>query len=439
MTKKPRTKPILNKPDARSKTSAKIAPETTLKSPEKPQILAPESPAQIILLAVSGMSPAILTETVWALSEENPPVIPDTVRVLTTIKGREDIRRELFTPKPEFGGKTVWNAIREALKKRGLKVDGRLDFADTGDHIRVLTARDADGMSMELSDLRTRAENASAADFVLERVREITERPDTHLIASIAGGRKTMGALLYACMTLLGRETDRLTHVLINEPFEDPRLKPRFFFPAQPASKLTLIDPRQERPTIHSAGDARIELADVPFVAVRNLFNELVGKPGAFSRLVQRCSQRVGDIALRNLKLVVDRARPRVLVNKLELTLSNNEYLLLRYLAEHTHAGKPWKCAKGTSLREAARVEIAQLASTIKSRQLEAGWTFREIRDSDIKDITSADSDWISKKLSDLKKRLNSAGMDGELLSRCLPDRARFSLELSPEQISFLS
>ena len=30
--------------------------------------------AEIILLAVTGMSPAILTETVWALAQENPPV-----------------------------------------------------------------------------------------------------------------------------------------------------------------------------------------------------------------------------------------------------------------------------------------------------------------------------------------------------------------------------
>ena len=55
---------------------------------------------------------------------------------------------------------------------------------------------------------------------MLDQFRMVVEKADATLIASIAGGRKTMGALLYGCMTLLGRETDRLTHVLVHEPFE---------------------------------------------------------------------------------------------------------------------------------------------------------------------------------------------------------------------------
>src|SRR5438128_1364347 len=30
-----------------------------------------------------------------------------------------------------------------------------------------------------------------------------------------------------------------ITHVLVNEPFDDPRLSPRFFFPKQPVQQLT--------------------------------------------------------------------------------------------------------------------------------------------------------------------------------------------------------
>jgi len=32
-----------------------------------------------------------------------------------------------------------------------------------------------------------------------------------------------MGALLYAALSLLGRPQDRLTHVLVNEPFDNRR------------------------------------------------------------------------------------------------------------------------------------------------------------------------------------------------------------------------
>lgn len=31
---------------------------------------------ETILLAVTGLSPAVVTETVWTLAHENPPVIP---------------------------------------------------------------------------------------------------------------------------------------------------------------------------------------------------------------------------------------------------------------------------------------------------------------------------------------------------------------------------
>ena len=41
-----------------------------------------------ILLAVTGLSPQVVTETVWALAHEDPPWIPDAVQLLTTCAGR---------------------------------------------------------------------------------------------------------------------------------------------------------------------------------------------------------------------------------------------------------------------------------------------------------------------------------------------------------------
>jgi len=42
---------------------------------------------RVVLLVVTGMSPAVLTETVRALSREDPPVIPDRVIAITTSQG----------------------------------------------------------------------------------------------------------------------------------------------------------------------------------------------------------------------------------------------------------------------------------------------------------------------------------------------------------------
>ena len=165
------------------------------------------------------------------------------------------------------GTRTVWQELRRAVLGKAAEKDSRLNF----DAARLIEAPNPrTGKSDWLEDLRTPEENAATANFILAELRRWVETPDTRLVLSIAGGRKTMGALLYACISLLGRETDRLTHVLVNDPFDDPRLKPRFYFPQQPQQQLIAMDGRAV-----SAADAKIDLADLPFVPLRNLFEQI--------------------------------------------------------------------------------------------------------------------------------------------------------------------
>jgi CRISPR-associated protein (TIGR02584 family) len=116
-----------------------------------------------------------------------------------------------------------------ALQKQGCPIADRLRFGTTGDDILVFARSGPTGRSIELADIRTPADNHAAADFLLEKLRQFTENDDVRLVCSLAGGRKTMGALLYAGLSLIGRDTDRLTHVLVNEPFDDPRRQPSEF------------------------------------------------------------------------------------------------------------------------------------------------------------------------------------------------------------------
>ena len=196
------------------------------KSSSAPVVTPPGKP-QIVLLAVTGMTPAVLTETIWALAHENPPVIPDRVVAVTTSRGKRLMEQELFTP-ASGGGLDLWQSLREEILGNQNPHDHRLIL----DTIREITAPNPHtGRNQALEDFRTSDENAAMANFVLDQVRSLVETPNIQLITSIAGGRKTLGALLYACMSLLGRESDRLTHVLVNEPFDSFGLSPRFFFP----------------------------------------------------------------------------------------------------------------------------------------------------------------------------------------------------------------
>jgi len=102
-----------------------------------------------ILIAVTGVSPAILTETVWALAQEEPSWIPDQVVAITTRTGKVVIEKLLL----DGGG---WGQLRAVLAKKGAPVDGALAFGSS-DSIRVI----GDG-SRDFDDISTPEESGAA-------------------------------------------------------------------------------------------------------------------------------------------------------------------------------------------------------------------------------------------------------------------------------------
>lgn len=248
---------------------------------------------ETILFSVIGMTPAVLTETVWALSRRKPAIVPDRVVVLTTIEGRERIRNELLRA-------GQWDALRKALKVRS-----GLDFGDTGRHLVVFSHQ-----GRELPDIRTAEENLAAGDCIVEELRKFTSDPTKRVIASMAGGRKTMGALLYAAMTLVGRGNDLITHVLVHEQLE--RRRPPFYFP-----------------TTASEGKA-IELADIPFVPLSNRFRELGEQPGGFRALVAHYSKSLAQTG----PAVVQRTPRGIRVNDTTIDLSERLQVTFAFILD---------------------------------------------------------------------------------------------------------
>lgn len=378
---------------------------------------------ETILLAVTGMSPAVLTETVWALAHEEEPLIPHRVIAVTTIAGRQRIASELFAARAEFGGLCAWDALRAALQALGHDLAGKLRFGTTPDDLRVITAMTPDeARSTELTDLRTRRENEAAADFLLDQVRAITANPDTRLVASIAGGRKTMGALLYACMTLAGREEDRLTHVLVSEPYES---LPGFFFPTQPGPHLRSRHEDRD----HAATDAVIELADVPFVPIRNLFQRELGRAaGTFSNLVASCRSGIRQRAAEDLRLEILLHRPALRLNHQELRLTEREHHLLLCLANLAKHERPPIPSYGEALDALIR-HAQEWQALIVGGRLPKG-TASAAHFGDEQDLRRV--------LSDLRRKLKTLGPPGHILADSLPERGRFSLDVPGPLISIL-
>lgn len=378
------------------------------------------------LLAVTGMSPAILTETIWALAcDPEEPIIPTRVRVVTTTAGRQEVAK-LFLPSPTLNNQTPWDALRASLQNAGHDLTGKLLFGPTANDIPIITAPDPEThLTRELADIRSRSDNEAAADFLLEQVRAIVENPDVRLVASIAGGRKTMGALMYACMTLAARETDILTHVLVSEPFETLR---DFWFPRQPGLPLADRDK-----VAHDPAKATVELARVPFVPLRNLFvRDLRQKPGTFSRLVEACRQNIRTSAGESIRLELDTIRRQVSINGRVLDLTPREFIVMLFLAKRAKTGAP----AITSYKDATE-PLAQLRQELTEsvgRKNVFDWRHADELKSCFSDTASDDQE-IRRVVSDLRSKFQKHGGDGAQLAICLPERGRFSLTTAPSLI----
>lgn len=287
------------------------------------------------LIAVSGISPAILTETLWALAGESPAVVPDEVVVITTSRGEADIRRDLLGKMDSWNGSTVWESLRRDI----LELTGApAKSAALQLSIRVIDLPNPDtGVREPAEDLRDRTHNDEAADFILRTVSSFTESADSRVIASIAGGRKTMGALLYAAMTLVGRESDRVTHVLVSPPYETCR---GFFYPEQPVQKLEAFDPVTRATTPISAKAAIIELSDISFVPLRNGFAELNAQKLSFAGLVYRYSQELKSARNQRPEIRLDTKHSTIAIDDVPVRLTGRELLAATFLYLRAKEGK---------------------------------------------------------------------------------------------------
>ena len=286
----------------------------------------PEIHMKTTLIAVTGLSPAIVTETLWALSRLKPAVYPDSVVFVTTCTGSKKIEEQLFTKKIEWNGLTVWDALRAKIKAP----EGTLIAQPPA----IITKNNPmSGRAEMLDDIRTPEENAAAAEFIFGRVWDVVRDSNQRLIASVAGGRKTMGALLHSAVSLIGRESDLLTHILVDSPFDT---LPGFFFPGQPGGELA-----DRSGKLYSPSKAKPILADVPCVPLRNRVKELNDLPGSFMDLRNRLADALTRDTQREVPIRIDIEKKCFFVDGKSykanvLQLAVLEFILRAHLKKHT-------------------------------------------------------------------------------------------------------
>ena len=203
-----------------------------------------------ILLSVTGMSPAVVTETLYALVTEKG-FIPTEIQVITTEQGKNKLLEALLGI--EGGRKERKGALQEFIEDYGEKYGfSSIHFDESCIHIIT------DECGQNLPDIRTPEENEHAANSIVQLVGNLCQDEEMQLHVSIAGGRKTMGFFMGYALSLYGREQDSLSHVLVDSQYESLT---SFYYPKPYPHLINKNDGTQI-----DAKDGKVMLAEIPWV-----------------------------------------------------------------------------------------------------------------------------------------------------------------------------
>jgi CRISPR-associated protein (TIGR02584 family) len=379
-----------------------------------------------VLLFVTGTTPQIVTETIWGLSHANPEFMPESIHVLTTTHGQE-------------------------VTERLLLGEGRLQALcdELGIAAPPLTFHPIQAPSGEpLGDVRNSAENTILANSTMTLVRDLTSDPNCRLHASLSGGRKTMGFFVGYAMSLYGRPQDGLYHVMVPQEFE--RCRDFFYIPKVP------IDVLSAENNLLSTSDASIEVANLPFLRLRQWVDEPILKQPLidFGALTQRV-----QVSLDKPKLRFDDANCTVHFNEHNIALRPQLYALYRVFADACASQWPgvgpdgtgvgqcsWLCAEDFMTAQ-SRGTVAFLETLERVAGAGRGrtrWTRAQF--SSRGDGSKKGRDQMRKlfnpMISRLKQSLADALLNPSDRRQCWIEKAgrnpiRYGLLLSPERIEF--
>ncbi len=275
--------------------------------------LDPSSYDRRILVGVTGLTPQVVTETVYALAvEREPPFIPTEIHILTSNTGAKAIQSRLLSEGEDRFG--------QLCREYAL---GYIKFDASCIHI----LKDDEGCPLE--DIQTPEQQTWAADTITGLIQTLTRDDTAALHVSLAGGRKSMGFYMGYALSLFGRPQDRLSHVLVSAPFEN--VTDFFYPPRSPAIFKT-----RDEVNLNSA-DAKIMLADIPFVQMRSHLPLGLQREGArFSDAVEAVGVTVGPPSL-----VFDQSSRQLQCGGIDVHMEAYPLALYLWLARRAVRGEP--------------------------------------------------------------------------------------------------
>jgi len=170
-----------------------------------------------VALFVIGGSPAIVTETLAAYANEDINTVPEKIAITTTTMGKKRLLKTLI----DAGG---WSKFIAAYP-----VYRNMPFSE-----------ESISVAGNLSDISNDEDSRVMMEAIFRMVIDAVDGGKTRVLASIAGGRKTMTYYLGFAMSLFGQPWDRITHVIV--PPEWERDRDFLFPPVDKVDQILLID-----------------------------------------------------------------------------------------------------------------------------------------------------------------------------------------------------
>jgi CRISPR-associated protein (TIGR02584 family) len=245
-----------------------------------------------ILFAVTGMTPQVVTETLYALMVQRKLQINE-IYVVTTAEGKE----KLLSP-PSLGHEIIRLCEHYQMIKPSF---------DPETHVIV-----AKEESIELHDIRSDRDNKLIPNIICDFVRKKTQDRNTVLHCSLAGGRKTMSVAMAFALSLFGRKHDKLYHVLVSDELE----KSKKYFPE------TLQEEQQ------------IVLSEVPYISLREKLPLLREHPEAtFSELVEIAQEGIDELEAIP-RLIFDKSNCSVHIGEKKIKLQPFDFAFYLFVAK---------------------------------------------------------------------------------------------------------
>ena len=222
------------------------------------------------LLALCGLNPQVITETMWVLLRDGYSI--ETINIITT-----DIGKRLFDKKitnVEGSLEDLW----KMFSHKPIPLD-KFQF-------HIIKSK----QNKDITDILTVDDHLAATKLIGEKVWCMTRESEPALHASIAGGRKTMGVILSTAMSLFARPQDCLSHVLVSPDIEKDT---GFLYPK----------------TKDISGNSYIQLLNIPFPRLSPLIPNIT-LPNSMEKLIEQLDERLSDVDMivldiKNRQLIV--------------------------------------------------------------------------------------------------------------------------------------